>query len=961
MIEYQSELFHCNELPIEESLGLLEHYAVSNNTIALKQMLFKYPYNEHSEYQELLLKYSPERDVDTIVSETPSDANDLSEASTESEDSTPASSDNTLEKNNTDISSSINEYSLPKEVIHNTDALSEPNSDSSVDQTDLKTADSHETPMQFLKVTTVESANEVLERNLSSEVEASSLAAVDETTSPNAAPAVTTVEALPSLSEVSAAVQSESENIIAVASVLSKPEDSLKTQQQETAPEATVSSSDTVLPLDGNSTKHDGDRHNISNDVVNSNNSNSSSNSDIDYSSSVAQSNRSSHDDSIVDGAIDQNITVNDIPVPVSVPVPVLSPKEEQQRRAARSYVSMATTYFQRGDMVNALKQVTIALKKASTYEDALFLRGQIHLQNGEVDKGAADLVMIYSALDSSRGNRTAGMQLLQIAQHYAQQPSTLTKSRDLFDLLLAQDHSTVNETGDVPRLLTDASLITFSNVLKGLQNYSGAIDILDVLSARYPTPPSVDDHHRPHSGQQQHLRAELLPRYAQLYEALGDVARAEDCYHQGIPLGVFKADELTLMLVRMNETGRAVAQYEEKLLHLKRILEDPDAALRNDTSALEAVDSKGSSSNAPGRGVFGRSSRSASSASSAAVSLADRRRILVTQTSNELGLVYRHLGQLYHRYLHNVSLAAEFYQNAMDLGIYDVEIRKFFATAHPARAHVPANVEGNVSSITDGGRSDTSHLHGDHDSSGDRNVTVAGEGPDAIQVVSEDRGNVTTVAGNDVQTVDAATSKDGDSVSHRVDEGVGASELNGHMETATAAIAVSTEDAGPELKVEQNATQTGSKHDHIHPSSFLHPLASTTTNQTALAVPLFYSNPRWVVKRLVQQQPPSAIGASSSSASSAVGSGMKMGGMGGLAAKMEQQMLEQQEQYQQEEDYGSFSDYAGEEEEDSVIRDSDSPFERQRKVQARANKDAARREEFEKQQRRQAALEELF
>lgn len=81
---------------------------------------------------------------------------------------------------------------------------------------------------------------------------------------------------------------------------------------------------------------------------------------------------------------------------------------ELEARRSAQPYLSVANTFYSRGDANNCLKQLTIAIKKAPNYPDIYMLRGQTYLellQDGK--KAQIEFLKVYEELD--KGNGTAG------------------------------------------------------------------------------------------------------------------------------------------------------------------------------------------------------------------------------------------------------------------------------------------------------------------------------------------------------------------------------------------------------------------------------------------------------------------------------------------------------------------------------------------------------------------------
>jgi tetratricopeptide (TPR) repeat protein len=595
---------------------------------------------------------------------------------------------------------------------------------------------------------------------------------------------------------------------------------------------------------------------------------------------------------------------------------------QDNLRRVARSYVGMAQSLVQQGDALAAMKKLALALKKVPQFEDALLVRGALYVHQQDYDKAVADLHVVYRLSNETFGNATAGALLCQVAHGHRrrqQWTSAAAVFATLFDVERAlgwplltsvrregtaggtggtggtggavdpatadavasddavdtdDDDDTVDERAS--RCMGRDTLLLYADLLgHHLGRFTEAVAVLDALQAAVVG----DEQLRPQ------LQRPLEQRYLVFLEASGERHRADGLYRAALDAGTLAPLDFADVLLRRNDTDAALALYRAEEARLRAEL----------ATAMALVDTAASPA---------RQAAAVTAASAAATDATTRRQLLqsrqqVKRAQSSLGAVLKRLGHVHHAVLADGDGAAALYAEAMALGVYDRDVRRYLA----AVGTVPTAASSSSAPST-----------------GDADLTA----PAAVAAVA---------------AVDAADAVDANET--RPDAG-DSSDAVMPMAEAEAAIR-GDRDADAPVSAEEEAAP----HREWH---FPH---------RRLQLPLLFPHFRWVVRPSGGFAHPPRGGGGGGVDRSLQHQQREPRGSVRLGGASMATLLEQLDAAQAEGGQEAVGVYGSDEEEedDDLIRAGDSPFEQERKRKLQESKAQARREDVERQQRRDSAF----
>lgn len=669
---FQEHLLNCNELPIEQSLPLLESFLAQNSTARAFNLLTLYNMYEQAppmlrdQAKTLLRNYglrvivgNRNKIVKVVKKDDFISTQSIIEAETNNEkDSTSASSFNNSSGNMTNVYSTDNENSAA--TLSTEISAANVGDDDNLIMNDFVPINNHDTANSIIvandSIVSSQQQLGVTEDGLELSVQPTEL---NETKSQNQ-----TRDMGDLLSDNSTVGASE-------ASSTTLPTDSFITEN----------SSSSVALSDLDSTESESNTSSLASIPI------------INETSIPAESLPSSSippaQNTKTDGAISRK-----------------EKQLEQQLRAARSYVNMAATYLQREEIAMALKQVNLALKKAPNLEDALFVRGQIYLHQEEYLKAIPDLLTVYAESPLTRGNATAGALLCQLAR-YLQQHQHLETAIHLYRVLSSMETtaaaSTIPLSSDgisdpMPYIcMKDLQYVHFADALASMHNYSAAIDILDQLHPQNTTLV---------------ISTMIEERYLQWLEHTGNTSRVELYFENAFQQGDISLTEFANMYLRRNNTAKVLSLYtserEKWQLEVVRLHAEMDAIQAKYRHLLVAVNIEQNVTSFADEDPHLFHDESELRHLQQQLKTTER---ALHNAELSLGEVLKHLGEVYHLYLQDLTEAQQLYQQAMALGVYDREVRKFFASIRPQHMSSEPHFIDNESSSDN--TSETSNMDG--------------------------------------------------------------------------------------------------------------------------------------------------------------------------------------------------------------------------------------------------------
>eukprot|EP00981_Chlorochromonas_danica_P010163 scaffold3051_cov167-Ochromonas_danica.AAC.22 len=192
--------------------------------------------------------------------------------------------------------------------------------------------------------------------------------------------------------------------------------------------------------------------------------------------------------------------------LPTSSQAIQLTEAEKRAIASARPYLTLALAYLGKDDTVNGMKQLDKVLKKAPKYADALFTRGSVYMDLGDIDKAVQDLKIVYRDLDP--GNATVFEDLETALMAYLQQQQ-YPAAYEIYQLLVK----------DLP-VTTKQTAWALTEMLEAVKEYSQAANLWEEMV------------------RQELIRStDAIPILAQLYNRMGELEKAESYYLQAIEL----------------------------------------------------------------------------------------------------------------------------------------------------------------------------------------------------------------------------------------------------------------------------------------------------------------------------------------------------------------------------------------------------------------------------------------
>ena len=362
----------------------------------------------------------------------------------------------------------------------------------------------------------------------------------------------------------------------------------------------------------------------------------------------------------------------NTPPPPPLPPKKELSAREIQARRSADGYLSMAAAYSEKQDYETALKQTAKAIKRDKNYPDIYVIQGKLHAATGKVNEAVDDFLKLF---ELSPANITAVKFLINIAgQVY------IYKMHEMVIKCLLPIYETINDDfignitvyieeenkKNMTRLYHDSEIsLLLAASLLDQKNYSIALGVLqlnDLLNDRYMSESkpsnsnSTDIDEDLNESDKNSIAKARINLYIAVYEQLNMLDDAEMLLQKTIEssngtdltwvhLGDFNA--------RQNRTEKAIIYYDKELKELEKKM-----VLYEQTE--ESVnDEETNNRNRPGSDVSASSSN-------------------IGNLKLQIALIHKKLGGVYAKV--NITKALEHFDNAIDLGLLDAEIRKFYA-----------------------------------------------------------------------------------------------------------------------------------------------------------------------------------------------------------------------------------------------------------------------------------------
>ncbi len=353
-----------------------------------------------------------------------------------------------------------------------------------------------------------------------------------------------------------------------------------------------------------------------------------------------------------------------------------LSAKEIQARRSADGYLAMASAYNEKQDYETALKQTAKAIKRDKSYPDIYVIQGKLHAATGQVNEAVDDFLLLF---ELSPGNTTAVKYLMNIARQVY-----VYKMHEMVTKCLLPVYETINSDmmgnltvyideenrKNMTSLYHDSGIsLLLAASLMDQKNYSIALGVLrlnDLLSDGYMTNPIATDTNATDTNKVQNeskrndIAKARINLYISVYEQLDMLDDAEMLLQETIESSNgndFTWIHLADFNARQNRTERAIFYYEKVLAELEE-------KMAKQEQAKESNDEEDSGS---------RKHRDSDISADTSSSVNDLGDLKV-----QIALVHKKLGGVYTKV--NITKALDHFDNAVNLGMLDAEIRKFYA-----------------------------------------------------------------------------------------------------------------------------------------------------------------------------------------------------------------------------------------------------------------------------------------
>ena len=345
-----------------------------------------------------------------------------------------------------------------------------------------------------------------------------------------------------------------------------------------------------------------------------------------------------------------------------------LSAREIQARRSADGYLAMALAYSEKQDYELALKQTAKAIKRDKSYPDVYVIQGQLHAATGNVKEAVDDFLLLFQL---SPGNTTAVQYLISIAgQVY------VYKMHEMVTRCLLPVYEAVNATVDIDdenknmtRLYHESEIsLLLASSLIDQSNYSIALGVLQlndrlndlymgeqIASDKNTTDMDIDRN----EVAQANIKKARVNLYITVYEKLNMLDDAESLLQKTIVSGNntdFTWTHLADFNARQNRSERAIFYYE-------KVLKELEDEMAQNQQVENSINDEGEIENRRKQG--------------SGIGLSSSDKVMLKL---QIASIHKKLGGVYTKV--NITRALDHFDKAIDLGLLDAEIRRFYAGA---------------------------------------------------------------------------------------------------------------------------------------------------------------------------------------------------------------------------------------------------------------------------------------
>eukprot|EP01032_Pedospumella_encystans_P010394 gene10394-12153_t len=209
-------------------------------------------------------------------------------------------------------------------------------------------------------------------------------------------------------------------------------------------------------------------------------------------------------------------------------------PSEGTARALAEQYIAYAKAFIAQGNPSEALKKLKVAIKKAPRYADAYLARGDLHTALGDIASATADYLKVYMELDPS--NATCEHKVHNIVLQMVRAGQT------------TEGVALLNQMGHRPVLQEEKLAMDLATVLAQQKEYKVALLVLYSIN---PVVPST---------------AQRIKLIANMLEGMDLIVRASETLYSGIFQNLTTYEDLGEMYMRHNNYTMAIKAFEEGL-----------------------------------------------------------------------------------------------------------------------------------------------------------------------------------------------------------------------------------------------------------------------------------------------------------------------------------------------------------------------------------------------------------